>query len=225
MLAAWSPTVEPTTAVPVYDGSAAGKIYKGLAIASVGGASFLYATDFHNGVVDVFNGSFQLVSASGAFKNPLAPAGYAPFGIQALGNLIYVPYAKQDEDAHDEVGGAGLGAVAVFDTAGTFIKELVLGGALNAPWGMAMAPSSGFGAFNGALLVGNFGDGTINAYDANTGFMLGTLMDGNGAALAIDGLWGIAFGNGIDNQPTTSLFFAAGPNDESHGLYGRIEAH
>ncbi|SEB16326.1 TIGR03118 family protein [Variovorax sp. YR216] len=224
MLAAWSPTVEATTAVPVYDGSAAGKVYKGLAIASQGGANFLYATDFHNGAVDVFNGSFQPSAANGAFKNPLLPLGYAPFGIQALGNLIYVSYAKQDGDAHDEVGGAGLGLIAVYDTAGTFIKQLVMGGALNAPWGMAMAPGSGFGAFNGALLVGNFGDGTINAYDPNSGTMLGTLADGSGAPLVIDGLWGIAFGNGIANQPTTTLFFAAGPNDEHHGLYGRIDA-
>lgn len=145
--------------------------------------------------------------------------------IQALGNLIYVSYALQNAAAHDEVDGAGLGLIDVYDSAGNFIKELVVGGALNAPWGMAMAPSSGFGAFSGALLVGNFGDGKINAYDPNTGAMLGTLMDGSGAPLVIDGLWGIAFGNGLNSQPTTSLFFAAGPNRESHGVYGRIDAH
>lgn len=225
MLAAWSPSVAPTTAVSVYDGSTAGKVYKGLAIGKSVGANFLYAADFHNGVVDVFNGSFQLVRASGAFHDPALPAGYAPFGIQALGNLIYVSYALQDAAARDELGGDGLGIIDVYDTSGTFIKELVVGGALNAPWGMAMAPSSGFGAFSGALLVANFGDGRINAYDPNTGVMQGTLMDGSGAPLVIDGLWGIAFGNGLDNQSTTTLFFAAGPNDESHGVYGRVEAH
>jgi uncharacterized protein (TIGR03118 family) len=225
MLAAWSPSVAPTTAVSVYDGSTAGKVYKGLAIGKSVGANFLYAADFHNGAVDVFNGSFQLVRASGAFHDPALPAGYAPFGIQALGNLIYVSYALQDAAARDELGGDGLGIINVYDTSGTFIKELVVGGALNAPWGMAMAPSSGFGAFSGALLVGNFGDGKINAYDPNTGVMLGTLMNGSGAPLVIDGLWGIAFGNGLDNQSTTTLFFAAGPDDESHGVYGRVEAH
>ncbi len=226
MLAAWSPAVDSTAALAVYDGSGAGKVYKGLAIGSSGGANLLYATDFHNGAVDVFNGSFQLNPASGAFHDPALPAGFAPFGIQALGNLIYVSYAMQDADAHDEVDGAGLGFIDVYDTAGTFIRELVgAGGALNAPWGMAMAPGSGFGAFNGALLVGNFGDGKINAYDPNTGAMLGTLSDGTGAPLVIDGLWGIAFGNGLDSQPKTTLFFAAGPNGESHGVYGRIDAN
>lgn len=225
MLAAWSPAVDSAAALTVYDGSAAGKVYKGLAIGRSGGANFLYATDFHNGAVDMFNGSFQLNPASGTFHDPALPAGYAPFGIQALGNLIYVSYAMQDAAAHDEVDGAGLGLIDVYDTAGTFIKELVTGGALNAPWGMAMAPSSGFGAFNGALLVGNLGDGKINAYDPNSGAMLGTLAGGSGVALVIDGLWGIAFGNGLNSQPTTTLFFAAGPNSESHGVYGRIDAH
>jgi uncharacterized protein (TIGR03118 family) len=225
MLAAWSPAVAPTAALTVYDGSAAGKSYKGLAIGSSGGANFLYATDFHHGAVDMFNGKFQLSPAGAAFHDPALPAGYVPFGIQALGNLIYVSYAMQDAAAHDEVDGAGLGFIDVYDTAGTFIKELVGGGALNAPWGMTMAPSSGFGVFSGALLVGNFGDGKINAFDPNSGAMLGTLADGSGAPLVIEGLWGIAFGNGLDNQPTTTLFFAAGPNGESHGVYGRIDAH
>jgi uncharacterized protein (TIGR03118 family) len=224
-LAAWAPSVAATRAISVYDGSASAKSYKGLALAAAAGANQLYAADFHNGAVDIFNSSFQLVSAPGAFHDAALPAGYAPFGIQALGGKIYVAYAKQDSTAHDEITGAGLGVVDVYDTAGTLIKQLVVGGALNAPWGLAMAPATGFGAFNGALLVGNFGDGKINAYDPASGAMLGTLSKSDGTPVVIDGLWGIAFGNGINAQPTTTLFFAAGPNDETHGVYGRIDAH
>jgi uncharacterized protein (TIGR03118 family) len=225
LLAAWAPSVSPTAAVTVYDGSAAAKSYKGLAIATNASANMLYATDFHNGAVDMFNGTFQLTNVSGAFQDPALPAGYAPYGIQALGGKIYVTYAKQDSVAHDSVSGAGLGLVDVYDTAGTLIKELVVGGALNAPWGLAMAPATGFGPFNGALLVGNFGDGKINAYDPSSGAMLGTLSDSSGAPIVISGLWGIAFGNGLNAQPTTTLFFAAGPNNEADGVYGRIDVH
>ncbi|WP_077035397.1 TIGR03118 family protein [Pelomonas sp. KK5] len=225
-IAAWAPSVAATAALGVYDGSAGAASYKGLAIAMNGAANQLYATDFHNGRVDVFDAGFHLLaSGATAFRDPGLPAGYAPFGIQALGGRIYVAYAKQDSTAHDATLGAGLGVVDVYDTAGALIKELVVGGALNAPWGLAMAPASGFGAFNGALLVGNFGDGKINAYDPTSGALLGTLSRSDGAAIVIDGLWGIAFGNGLNAQPTTTLFFAAGPNDETHGVYGRITAN
>lgn len=226
LLAAWAPAVNGTQALTVFDGSASGKVYKGLAIGASAGANQLYATDFHNGTVDVFNGSFQLQPAgSTIFHDPAVPTGYGPFGIQMLGGKIYVSYAKQDATAHDDVAGAGLGAVDVYDPSGTLIKQLVLGGALNAPWGMAMAPATGWGPFNSALLVANFGDGKINAFDATTGAMLGTLSKPDGTPLVIDGLWGIAFGNGINSQPTTTLFFAAGPGGESHGVYGRIDVH
>jgi uncharacterized protein (TIGR03118 family) len=219
----WSPNVDMNNAILVVDGGAQGKIYKGLAIASNAGAPQLYAADFHNGVVDVFDANFAPVVRAGAFTDPNLPAGYAPFGIQAIGNQIYVSYAKQDAQAEDEVKGAGLGAVDVFDTAGNLVKRLVpVGGKLDAPWGMALAPAN-FGPLSNALLVGNFGDGTINAYDATTGTSLGTVTKANGAAIAIDGLWGIAFGNGLNGQPTNTLFFAAGPNDESDGVYGRID--
>ncbi len=222
-LSGWSPTVNMTNAVLVVDGAAQGKVYKGLALATAAGASRLYAADFHNGVVDVFDANFAPVVQAGAFSDSSLPAGYAPFGIQAIGNQIFVSYAMQDAAAHDDVAGAGLGAVDIFDTAGNLVKRLIApGGKLNAPWGMAMAPAN-FGTFSGALLVGNFGDGKINAFDPATGAFLGTLTDPGGTALAIDGLWGIAFGNGINSQPTNTLFYAAGPANEQNGVYGRID--
>lgn len=212
-----------TSTVTAYDGSAGQKSYKGLAIGAQGGASRLYAADFHNARVDVFDGSFALIANAAAFVDPALPAGYAPFGIQAVGNTIVVAYARQDAGAVDEVKGAGLGVVTVFDMAGTLLRRLVSpGGALNAPWGIAMAPASGFGALSGTLLVGNFGDGRINGFDFTTGTLVGTI-NRSGTPIAIDGLWGIAFGNGASAQVTTHLFYAAGPADETHGAYGRIE--
>jgi uncharacterized protein (TIGR03118 family) len=224
-VSAWSPTVNANSAVVVVDRFAEGKSYKGLAIASAGGAPRLYAADFHNGVVDVYDGNFAPVVNAGAFTDPQLPAGYAPFGIQAIGSQIVVAYAKQDAQAADEVAGAGLGAIDVFDTAGNLTARLIApGGKLNAPWGLALAPAN-FGTFSNDLLVGNFGDGRINAFDPATGAWLGALAGGNGTPIAIDGLWGIAFGNGINGQPMNTLFFAAGPNDEADGVYGRIDFH
>jgi uncharacterized protein (TIGR03118 family) len=223
MISGWSPTVSANTSITMYDGSADSKVYKALAIGKFNNANYLYAADFHNGKVDVFNGSFALVTLAGNFVDPQLPAGYAPFGIQAIGSSIYVSYAKQQAGSDDEQGGAGLGALAVFDMGGNFVKQLVApGGSLNAPWGIAMAPAN-FGVFSGALLVGNFGDGRISAFDASTGAMKGTLSKADKTPIVIDGLWGIAFGNNLFNQPSTTLFFAAGPGDESHGLYGRID--
>ena len=139
----WSPAVDMTHAVKVVDGAAQSKVYKGLAIATQAGAPQLYATDFHNGVVDVFDANFAPVVRAGAFTDNALPAGYAPFGIQAIGNQIYVAYAMQDASAHDEVAGVGVGAVDVFDTAGNLVKRLIApGGKLNAPWGMTMAPAN-----------------------------------------------------------------------------------
>jgi uncharacterized protein (TIGR03118 family) len=221
-VAGWSPAVNRTSAVTVVDNGANGPLYKGLAIASYAGANYLYAADFRNNAVDVYNGSFAKASLPGNFRDPALPAGYAPFGIQAIGDRIYVAYAKQAATGPDEVAGPGLGLVDVFDTGGVFVKQLAMGGALNAPWGMALAPAN-FGTFSGDLLVGNFGDGKINAFNPATGKMVGTLSKTDGSAIVIDGLWGIAFGNGLNAQPLNTLFFAAGPSDEAHGLYGRID--
>ena len=222
-VAGWSPTVNLTNAVTVIDRSALSTVYKGLAIATRGAATFLYAADFHNGVVDVYDSSFTPVVTPGAFTDASLPAGFAPFGIQAIGGQIYVSYAKREAQGDDEEAGAGLGAVDVFDTAGTLVKRLIpAGGKLNAPWGMAMAPAN-FGTFSNALLIGNFGDGRINAFDAATGASLGTISQSDGTPIAVDGLWGIAFGNGLNSQPTNTLFYAAGPAGETHGVYGRID--
>jgi uncharacterized protein (TIGR03118 family) len=219
---AWSPAVDLTHAITVSDSSAAGAVYKGLAIATASTGQRLYATDFHNNRIDVFDAAFHRATLPGGFQDSSLPAGYAPFGIQAIGDRVYVSYAQRAAAGDDDVKGAGLGAIDVFDTAGKLVKQLARGGALNAPWGMAMAPSN-FGTYSGKLLVANFGDGKINAYDPETGALSGTLGKAGGAALTIDGLWGIAFGPGVNSQPTNTLFFTAGPGDEAHGLYGRID--
>ena len=218
----WSPAVAPTQTVTMVDNSANGAVYKGLALASFAGANLIYATDFHNNRIDVFDTNYNLVTLPGSFTDPALPAGFAPFGIQAIGGNIYVTFARQDVAAHDDVHGAGLGRVDLFDSGGNFIKTLATGGALNAPWGVALAPAN-FGTFSGDLLIGNFGDGTINVFDPASGVMLGTLSNAAGNAIVIDGLWALAFGNGLKNQPTNTLFFTAGPGDEAHGAYGRID--
>jgi uncharacterized protein (TIGR03118 family) len=227
----WNPAVPmpapSTRSFTVADRSEVGADYKGLAIASTPKRDLLYAADFHNARVDVFDGSFDLVERPGAFEDPDLPAGFAPFGIQAIGNRVVVTYAMQDADAEDEVAGPGLGYVDVFRRRGDLVGRVASEGVLNAPWGIAMAPAD-FGAFGGDLLVGNFGDGTINAFAptaAGTYEPAGTLMRASGKVLAIDGLWALEFGNGGAAGPTTSLFFTAGPQDETHGLFGKIEAH
>ena len=221
-LSAWSPGVLPTTAVTVFDGSSANAVYKGLALAASSSGNRLYAADFHNARVDVFDKTFTKLSLPGAFQDTSLPAGFAPFGIQAIGTKIYVAYAKQDATLHDEVDGPGLGAVDVFDTDGNLLQRLAQGGPLNAPWGMTQAPAN-FGSLSNDILIGNFGDGTISAFDPTSGKFMGKLLQADGSNFVQQGLWGIAFGNGVDSQPVNPLFFAAGPNHEADGVYGRID--
>ncbi|CAN7676130.1 TIGR03118 family protein [Paraburkholderia sp. 22099] len=221
-ITAWAPAVAPTAAITVFDDGNGGAVYKGLALASNGTANLLYATDFHNNKIDVFDKNFAKVAMPGKFQDALLPTGFAPFGIQAIGAKLFVTYAKQDADAHDDVHGAGLGFVDIFDTSGNLLQRFASAGALNAPWGVAQAPAN-FGRLSGDVLIGNFGDGTINAFDPITGQSLGAVKLSNGNAFVQDGLWGIAFGNGLNNQPVNTLFFAAGPNDEANGVYGRID--
>ena len=219
LIRGWNPAVEATNAVVSPADPVPGAIYKGLAISG----GMLYAADFHNGLVDVFDGSWALVNQ---FTDPGLPAGYAPFGIQAIGSRIFVAFAKQDDDAEDEVAGQGLGFVDVFDTAGNLVARVAQRGQLNAPWGLALAPAD-FGRFSGDLLVGNFGDGEISAFEpqANGHFEFrGQLRNGSGQPIAIDGLWALGFGNGANAGPTHTLFFTAGPDEETHGLFGRITA-
>jgi uncharacterized protein (TIGR03118 family) len=198
-----------------------GAIFKGVTIAESGGNNYLYAADFHTGIIRVFDGHFDPATLAGNFTDPGLPDGYAPFNVMAVGDKLYVTYALQDADREDEVAGVSKGFVDVFNTDGTFDKRLVQHGLLNAPWGMAIAPED-FGSFGGALLVGNFGNGQINAYDPDTGHFRGTLRDAHGQKLKIDGLWALAFGNGAAAGDSDALYFTAGPDEESHGLFGSI---
>jgi uncharacterized protein (TIGR03118 family) len=223
-ISAWSGGT--SAALPV-DNSPAGTVYKGLAMGSVSGSSYLYATDFHNGTINVFDSSFGPHSfGAGSFTDPSLPAGYAPFNIENINGQLYVTYAKQDAAKHDDVSGPGNGFVDVFSTDGVLQTRLVSSGALNSPWGMALAPGS-FGSFGGDLLIGNFGDGMINAFDPTTGMWMGQLDGADGKPLIDLGLWDLTFGNGAANGGSKSdLFFTAGiPGGgmvEDHGLFGRI---
>lgn len=225
-IAAWAGTVNAANALIMYDDGAGGAVYTGLAIAQNASANFLYAADFHNNKIDVFDKSFIKVTTAGGFADSSLPAGYAAFGIQAIQihtrTMIYVTYAKQASGARNSVDGTGLGLVNVFDTDGILQKHLIaVGGALNAPWGITLAPAS-FGTLSNDLLIGNSGDGVINGYDPTSGAFIGSVNDANGQPIATPGLWGIAFGNGANNQPTTALYFAAGIAQGADGLYGRI---
>jgi uncharacterized protein (TIGR03118 family) len=223
VIAGWSPAVDLTHAVAAVNNPDA--VYTGLAIAG----DRLYAADFLGARVDVFGGTFNPIVNPDAFVDPKLPEGFAPFGIQSIGGTIFVAYAKQDEDEPDEeVPGQGLGIVDAFDTSGNMLGRVATRGQLNAPWGLALAPSD-FGRFSGDLLVGNFGDGEINAYEPQPNGSYnhrGTLRGADNRPIAIEGLWALQFGKGqlVNNGPTNTLFFTAGPDDETHGLFGTITA-
>jgi uncharacterized protein (TIGR03118 family) len=219
-ISGWAPNVDALNAqlaVPT-TGEA---VYTGLALGGNGTTHLLYAANFRGGSVDVFDGAFKRVETPGGFHDRHLPRGFAPFGIQAINGDVYVTYAKADPATGQSAHAPGLGVVNVFDPEGRLLRRVATRGALNAPWGLALAPAS-FGKFGGALLVANLGDGTINAYGPRSGSFLGTLRDTRGRRLQMDGLWGIAFGNGILSQESNSLFFTAGPNGGQDGLYGVI---
>lgn len=228
IISAWS---GGASAIAVVDKSASGAVYKGLAIANTNSGTFLYASNFHAGTVDVFDRTFAPIVNPNAFVDPTLPAGYAPFGIQAIGNVIYVTYALQDAAKHDDVSGPGHGFVNAFDTAGTLLMRVASGDELNSPWGIAMAPTADvadFGKFSGDLLIGNFGDGRIHAFTppaapGDPWVSHGPLHSTRGRPIEIDGLWALQFGHGAaNNGPLNTLFFTAGPFDESHGLFGTL---
>jgi uncharacterized protein (TIGR03118 family) len=223
VVSGWSPAVSLTTAQPAFQATD-DAIYTGIALANNGSGNFLFLADFHNGEIDVLDGGFQLVQLAGAFHDPALPAGYAPFNVTAIGGKLYVAYAKQDANAEEEITGPHRGFVDVFDLNGNFERRLISRGRLNAPWAMVVAPS-GFGDFSGALLVGNFGDGRINAYEPATGTFRGTLSRSRGHPIEIDGLWGLAVGNGVTAGNAATLYYAAGPEDEARGLFGKITAN
>ena len=223
----WSPTVgatgsSPSTVTEVARDNGANAVYKGLAIAQASdGKTYLYATNFRSGRVEAYDSTFTPVQLPGGlFVDPRLPAGYGPFGIAEINGQLDVTFAQQDATLHDDVAGQGHGFVDVFTNDGAFVHRLVSRGALDSPWGLALAPA-GFGRFGGDLLVGNFGNGHINVYSPSTGAHLGQLRQVNGRPIVIDGLWGLRFGNGNAAQ-TGQLLFSAGPDGESHGLLGKI---
>ncbi len=232
-LAGWNFGVDPANAVLAVDnsapggadGSAFGAVYKGLAIGNNGLGNFIYASNFRDGVVEMYDANFSFIKS---FTDPgivpdAASPGFAPFGIRNINDKLYVTFAMQNVDRHDDVKGPGSGFVDVFDLNGNFIERFASGGALNSPWGLALAPAH-FGKFSGDLLVGNFGDGRINGFKQEGHSFHGQLRDGLGEPISIDGLWGLTFGNGNVAGETNVLFFTAGIFDESHGLFGRIMA-
>jgi uncharacterized protein (TIGR03118 family) len=226
-LSAWAGTIpDPTRAVIAVDNSGSGAVYKGLVTGVNSHGVFLFATNFNAGTIDVFapNGSagFRPATTSeivGGFTDPNIPAGYAPFGIQNIDGSLFVTYAKQNAAKHDDVAGPGNGFVDVFDTDGNLLRRFASRGPLNSPWGVARA-SYAFGRFSGDVLIGNFGNGRINAFDSDGNF-LGALRDASGKPLAIDGLWTLTLGGGRNSNSDT-LYFTAGPNDETNGLFGTI---
>ena len=227
----FNPAVDPSEGILEADLSQSGAVFKTLTAGSVNGANYIYASDFHNGTVDVFNGQFQLVHLSGSFTDPNIPAGFAPFGLKNVNGTLFVTYAKQDAARHDDVAGVGNGFIDEFTLSGNFIERFASQGLLNSPHGIAVAPDN-FGQFSNALLVGNFGDSKVNAFNLNTGQFLGQLTDAHGKTLILNGgfkqesdtkgLWGLTFGDGQNGAATNSLFFAAGINDENDGLFGKL---
>jgi len=223
-IAAWA---SGTSAILEVDNSGSSAVYKGLALANNGSGNFLYASNFHAGTVDVFNSSFTKTSLSGSFTDPSMPAGYAPFDIQNLGGDLYVTYAKQNAAKHDDVAGPGNGYIDVFDLNGDLLRRLVSNGPLDSPWGLTIAPT-GFGTYGGDLLVGNFGDGTIDVFNPLNGHFINTLDGPGNVPVVIQGLWGLEFGNGASGGSADTLYFTAGiPGGgavEDHGLFGSLAA-
>jgi len=225
-ISGWQVT-DGTAAVRHVDNSAiptmaTGAVYKGIAIATLNGHQFIYATNFRSGKIDVFDGAYNPASLTGTFTDPNAIAGFAPFGITLFGTShLWVTYAMQDAAKHDPVHQAGAGYIDIFTTDGVFVTRFATRGKLNAPWGMVLTPQS-FGPLGGDFWIGNFGDGNINAYDG-MGNLVGQPMDKSGKPLNVDGLWALVFGNGSNNASTNSLYFTAGPNMETEGIFGKFD--
>lgn len=213
-----------TTTILVVNRSANGTVYTGLAVLTPGCCNpFLAAVDFHGGSIDTFTSNFNALGIPGAFTDPNLPAGYAPYNINIVGNQLFITYALQDAAKHDPVIGTGNGIVDVYDLAGTFVKRFVSNGALNAPWAVVKA-SANFGAFSNDILIGNFGDGVINAFDPASGRFLGSLEQGNGNAIVDFGLHGMVFGDGVTGDQNT-LYIATGLAGGTGGVFGAISVN
>jgi uncharacterized protein (TIGR03118 family) len=202
-----------------------GAVYKALAIGNNGTGDHIYAANFRFATIEVFDAGYQMVALGGSFTDPTIPAGFAPFNIQNLGGVLFVSYAKQDASKHDDVAGPGNGFVDVFDLNGNLMRRFASGGTLNSPWGLEIAPST-FGNFHNNVLVGNFGDGRINAFDLSSGRLRGQLKSETNAPIEIDGLWALRVGNGgpaPNGGDPNAVYFTAGINDEQDGLFGTIK--
>src|SRR4029077_21250687 len=224
-IAGWNPNVDNTHAVIAVDRSTAtdsagdvGANYKGLALVTTPTGKFIYATSFRFGTVEVFDSHFNLVNS---FTDPTIPAGFAPFGIHNIGGKLYVTFAKQGPGKNDDDARPGNGFVDVFASNGDLLQRLVSRGRLDSPWAVTLAPPT-FGAFGGDILVGNFGNGHINAYDPTSGELQGELSSPGGGPIAIDGLWGLRFAPATPGAGPNTLFFTAGLNDEADGLFGTL---
>jgi uncharacterized protein (TIGR03118 family) len=223
-ITAWSPAADPVAAglsTGTVERSSPTAVYKGLALAKGDRGTFLYAANFHDGTIDVFNNHFHPVTMPGGFTDPSLPPGYAPFGIQDIHNLIYVTYAEQDAQKHDDVAGPGKGFIDIYTPDGFLVERLASQGTLNAPWGLAIAPST-FGSFAGMLLVGNFGDGRINVFDPfQANHFLGQLTNAHNRPITIHDLWGLKVGTASTGGPGTVLF-SAGIDNQHDGLLGSL---
>jgi uncharacterized protein (TIGR03118 family) len=226
VIAGWNRDVDAANTVVLADRSGSGASYKGLAMGVGSAGPRLYAVNFRGGTIDTFDGRMQLVSTAGGFTDPKLPAGFAPFNILRVGGSLVVAYAVRDDSRQNPVAGAGNGILNVFDLDGNLIRRLVSGGMLNSPWGMVVAPQF-FGDYGGSLLVGNFGDGSINAFDLSSGNYLGTILNPAGNPERIEGLWALQFGNGKNGGDANLLYFTAGPafggRVGDHGLFGSLQ--
>lgn len=219
-ISGWNSTANGSQAVMEVNKSNTA-IYKGIAIGQIGSTNVIYAANFRQGTIEAWDGNFKPVTLSGtAFQDPNLPAGYAPFNVTTINGAVYVAFAKQDEDKEDNVAGHGLGYVDKFTPDGTLIVRFEHGSWMNAPWGITVAPGN-FGDLSSRVLVANFGSGQIAAFDATSGQFVG-MMKGKKKAITIDGLWGLGFGNDGSAGAANVLFFTAGIQDESHGLFGTL---
>jgi uncharacterized protein (TIGR03118 family) len=221
-ISAWTGGLTPpNNAVQAVDNShtGLGAVYKAVAFGTNVNGDFLYATNFRAGTIDVFDHNYKPATTDGGFVDPDIPAGFAPFGIQKIDGDLFVSYAKQNAQKHDDVAGRGNGFVDVFDTDGHLLRRFASRGPLDSPWGITRA-SFAFGPFSGKILIGNFGNGRIDAFEDN-GRFTDELDDAHGKPLVIDGLWTLTLGGGRGSSSDT-LYFTAGPDGETNGLFGTI---